>query len=272
MSIPDPGSRVRRVAVALDASPHAIGGLELAAAIAAALHAEIEGIYVEDTELLRLAGLPFLRELRAATLCESALDAERLERELRAAGRQVRERLEQTAAGLGLTWTFRVWRGDLEAEILAAAHDAELFALGRLGRFAPLRRRPRPSAPRVAGAGLIVGVLCARAEELERMISVATPIAGRQAGGLTIILQPETPEDTRTLRRQALERLGELTDRIRLVAIAPAHGSTAGVELDQTIRSLGIDLVILDVSHPLLGRASLWPSLERLGCPILIGR
>jgi nucleotide-binding universal stress UspA family protein len=272
MSSPDPGSRIRRVAVALDASPHAIDRLELAAAIAAALHAELEGVYVEDTELLRLAGLPFLRELRVATLCESALDAERLERELRAVGRRVRERLEQTASGLGVTWTFRVWRGDLEAEILAAAHDAELFALGRLGRFAPLRRRPRPSPPRAAGAGLIVGVLCTRAEELERLLSVATLIAGRRVGGLTIILQPETSEDALTLRAHALQQLGPLGDLTRLIALDPAGASTAGDALDQTIRALGIDLLILGSGHPLLTRASLWPSLERLSCPMLIGR
>ncbi|WP_373510281.1 S16 family serine protease, partial [Thiocapsa sp.] len=40
----------------------------------------VEGVFVEDTELLRLAELPFLRELRIATLCESALDADRLQR------------------------------------------------------------------------------------------------------------------------------------------------------------------------------------------------
>jgi hypothetical protein len=270
MSSVEPGARIRRVAVALDASPHALDGLALAAAIASALHAELEGIYVEDTELLRLAGLPFLRELRVATLCEGRLDADRLERELRVAGRGVRERLQRTATGLGLSWSFRVWRGALEAEILGAAGDAELFALGRLGRFAPLRRHPRP--PRTRNSGLVVGVLCARADEIERLFTVAQEIADPRGGGLAVILQPETADAEIALRNRALEQLGPQRGMINLIALDHTRSEAMSTALQETVRSLGIDLIVLDAAHPLLGTASLWNNLEHLGCPILIGR
>lgn len=268
MSAADPGGRIRRVAVALDASPHSLQGLALAAGIAAALNAELEGVFVEDTELLRLAGLPFMRELRVATLCESALDADRLQRELRAAARGVRERLERTAVELGLAWSFRVWRGDLEAEILGAALDAELFALGRIGRFAPLRRRPRPIVPKHRGGGLLVGVLYSGSEGATRALSIAVELGIRHAASLVVILQPATRADAATLRNRVLEQLGTLREQTRLVSLEGADA--AG--LAATGRNLGIDLLILDETNPILARASLWTSLETLGCPVAIGR
>ncbi|UHD15216.1 hypothetical protein [Thiocapsa bogorovii] len=268
MSAEAPQERIRRIAVALDASPHSLQGLALAAGIAAALNAELEGVFIEDTGLLRLAGLPFLRELRLATLCESALDAERLERELRAAARGVRERLERTAVELGVTWSFRVWRGDLEAEILGAALDAELFALGRIGRFAPLRRRPRPIAPKPRNGGLLVGVLYSGSEGATRALSIALELGIRHAASLVVFLQPAISADTATLRDRALKQLATLREQTHLVSLKAADA--AG--LAATVRNLGVDLLILDETNPLLARASLWTSLETLGCPVAIGR
>ncbi|RKT45357.1 hypothetical protein [Thiocapsa rosea] len=268
MSAADPGGRIRRIAVALDASPHSLQGLALAAGIAAALNAELEGVFVEDTELLRLAGLPFLRELRIATLCESTLDVDRLQRELRAAARGVRERLERTAGELGVAWSFRVWRGDLEAEILGAGLDAELFALGRIGRFAPLRRRPRPTAPRTTLGGLVVGVLYTGSEGAERVLSIALELGIRHAASLVVILQSAISADAATLRDHVLEQLGTMREQSRLVPLEATD--TAG--LAATVRNLGMDLLILDETNPLLARASLWTSLETLGCPVAIGR
>lgn len=268
MSAADPAGRIRRIAVALDASPHSLQGLALAAGIAAALNAELEGVFVEDTELLRLAGLPFLRELRIATLCESALDVDRLQRELRAAARGVRERLERTAGELGVAWSFRVWRGDLEAEILGAALDAELFALGRIGRFAPLRRRPRPTAPKPTHDGLLLGVLYSGSKGSTRALSIALELGIRHAASLVVILQPATSADTATLRNRALEQLGPVREQTRLVSLE----ATDSAALAATVRNLGMDLLILDETNPLLARASLWTSLETLGCPVVIGR
>jgi len=267
MSTEGTDRRIRRIAVALDASPHSLEGLTLAAGIAAALNAELEGVFIEDSELLRLAGLPFLRELRIATLCESALDAERLQRELRAAARGVRARLERTAGELGVAWSFRVWRGDLEAEILGAALDAELFALGRIGRFAPLRRRPRPTPPRPRAGGLVVGVIYSGSEAAARALSIAVELGIRHAADMVVVLQPEDDSETTTLQTKALEQLGPLREQARLVAIDASDAA----QLAATVRAFGIDLLILDATNSILRRTSLWSSLETLGCPVVIG-
>ena len=63
MSEAKPESSSRRILVVLDASPFGLEALEAAAGLAARLRAELQGLFVEDVDLLRLAGLPFAREL-----------------------------------------------------------------------------------------------------------------------------------------------------------------------------------------------------------------
>ncbi|MEY6432149.1 hypothetical protein ABC977_06950 [Thioalkalicoccus limnaeus] len=259
---------VRRVAVALDASPNSLQGLALAAGIAAALGAEIEGIFVEDSELLRLAGLPFLLEFRATTRGEGRLDSHRLEREFRAAARQMRTHLERCANELGLGWSFRTWRGDIEAEILGAALDAELFTLGRIGRFAPLHRQSKVSATARPREGLTVGVLVDASEGATRALGTAATIASRDTDHLVLILPPGDPPTTASLREQAFAQMGPLRDRTLI--LAPDHLDPA--TLAAIVSTSKIDLLVVDAANPMLETPSLWANLERLDCPVVIGR
>jgi hypothetical protein len=258
----------RRIAVALDASDHGLRLLELAAGVAALLEAELEGIFVEDTQLLSSAGLPFLRELRLATLDEPALDVERLQREMRAVARRVREALEQSARTCGVTCSFRVWRGDLEAEILAAAVDAELFALGRIGRFAPLGKRLKGTRPRRATGDLTVGVLFDGSEAAARALATAAELAYDRRAAVSVILQPQDGADRDALSERASAILTGIKARTHVLAPESAEPGT----LARTVLDAGIDLLIVDSANPLLAAPTLWERLESIDCPLLIHR
>ena len=54
---------VKRILIALDPSRRGQSALQAAAHLAAGTGAELAGLFVEDINLLRLAGLPFAREL-----------------------------------------------------------------------------------------------------------------------------------------------------------------------------------------------------------------
>ena len=91
MTVPDTDFGVRRILVALDGSVHASGALEAATALAARLHAELEGIFVQDVDLARLAALPIGREIQFLTgqgrdFTADELDAQNREQEARARG------------------------------------------------------------------------------------------------------------------------------------------------------------------------------------------
>ncbi len=63
MTDPEARAPIRRILVALDASGASLAALDAAARLAATLEAELLGLFVEDEDLLRLAGLPCAREV-----------------------------------------------------------------------------------------------------------------------------------------------------------------------------------------------------------------
>jgi len=126
-------SEIRRILVALDASPASRAAARVAAQLASRLEAELLGLFVEDVELLRLANSPLAREVDFLTRSHGDLETLSLERQLRIHAERARRTLEDIAAPLGVPWDFRVTRGRVSDEILAAADEADLVSLGHLG-------------------------------------------------------------------------------------------------------------------------------------------
>src|SRR5262245_55288088 len=122
---------IQRILVALDASQHSLAALEAASELAEALRAELVGIFVEDVNLLHLAGLPFVREIEYPSGTARPLDGSSMERALRIQADQVRQILIGVAARHRIRWSFRVVRGQVANELLSAAQEADLLALGR---------------------------------------------------------------------------------------------------------------------------------------------
>jgi len=145
MSETVPGERVERIVVALDASPHSVAALEAAAELAALMEAELEGLFVEDSDLLCLCGLPFSQEVDACTTVVRPLETEEMERQLRGMAAAIERTMEQVAGRAAVRWSFRVRRGAVVEELLAAAQDAALMSVGRAGR---VRRRGMGSTAR----------------------------------------------------------------------------------------------------------------------------
>ena len=266
-SEPEKGRR-RRIAVALDASAQSLRVMGLAATIAAAMEAELEGVFVEDADLLRLAGLPFLREFRLATRRENTVDRERLQRELRATARWVRESLERSASQRGCAWSFRIWRGDLGAEILSAALDAEMFTLSPIGRFAPFYSRPSAQPQLGRDTEFVVSVLFNGNEGAARALAAAADLGARHKAALCVLLQAAGPSAMRKLRDRADALLGKARGRVRYLPLQQGDSEA----LARAVRAVKGDLLVVDSTNDLLGRQTLWQSLGALQCPLLIVR
>ena len=133
MSRRETGWGLRRILVALDSSRHSLAALEAAAELAAHTEAELLGLFVEDINLLRLARLPFASQISATSVAAESVDSARMERELRAQAQQARKALESAAVRVRVPWSFRVVRGEVTTEVLAAAEEADLLTLGKRG-------------------------------------------------------------------------------------------------------------------------------------------
>jgi nucleotide-binding universal stress UspA family protein len=131
---------IQSIAVAIDCSPHSKASLEAAAEMAARLKAELIGIFIEDINLLHMAGLPFVEEVRMYSSATVKLDTGQLERLLRQQAEQAREMLQHTAEARTLRHTFRVLRGMVSEQLMLAAPEADMLVLGRSGRSPSCRK------------------------------------------------------------------------------------------------------------------------------------
>lgn len=130
---------IRRIVVGLDAFATEDEPLRLAAELARAFEAEIEGLFVEDLDLLRAASLPFAREVGSFSAAARPFERTALEGQLRAVARRARARLLRAFSGTEVRAGFRVVRGRVPGELVAALGGADLLVVGG-GR--PLRAGP----------------------------------------------------------------------------------------------------------------------------------
>ncbi len=126
--------RSERILVALDASPHSEAALRAAVELAALMEVEVEGLFIEDINLVYLSGFPFGHEIGSYTAALRRLDNRSLERQLHGLATAIRRNMERIAAPVHVQWSFEVRRGVVGAELLAAAQSAAMISLGRASR------------------------------------------------------------------------------------------------------------------------------------------
>lgn len=262
----------RRILVALDASKESLVALEAAAALAACLHAELTGLFIEDTDLLNLAAFPFSREAPALSRSGRLLEPEQLERDLRTKAAMARQALARTADAFQLQWSFRVARGRVAAELLAAAAEADLVAVGKgtrpLSGQARLGRQTRVVAARSARSMLFAAVVSA-----PRAAALAAVYDGSAPARAALVLAAQLSE--RHGQRLLAVVLGEadefaareiaVRDLLRSVGVSAAIRRVRGPGLEEILRVVRAEPVaLLVVGAPAL------PSDEEIAVDMLV--
>src|SRR5512134_1124767 len=113
-------ARFERILVTCDPTLPGCTALQAAAALAASFQAELAGLFVEDVNLLRMAALPFTRELGLASGSMRPIEITDIERGFRRHAEQTRKALEGAAVASSLRWSFQVVRGQPLSAVLSA--------------------------------------------------------------------------------------------------------------------------------------------------------
>jgi nucleotide-binding universal stress UspA family protein len=255
-------SAVRRIAVTLDALDLSIVALDQAARLARHMGAQLEGIFVEDIDLLQLAELPFLREVRRSSRSVETMNPARMEQELRVLARRAERLLGEQAARHHVSWSFRIWRGSIDSDLLAAAMEVDVLALTRLGSVLAVSpaRRIGHSAIAVLYGG---GDTAARA--LDTAASLATE---QQHARLNILLPAAQGMDAAVLQQEATLRLGEYAVEAQFIQMPDASLPA----LLEALAGTGNAALILQRDHELLQTPTLRHCLNSLNCPVLVVR
>lgn len=125
----DPLAPIRRILLALDAGMESAASLETMAVLASELDAELDALFIEDEELLRLARLPFAGELGLVSAARRPLSDIDLQQTLRSQAARQQRQLAATATRSQLRWSFQVRRGALSTCVAEAAAGADIVTV-----------------------------------------------------------------------------------------------------------------------------------------------
>ncbi|MPY68812.1 MAG: hypothetical protein GEU92_01870 [Alphaproteobacteria bacterium] len=278
----DTGFVVRRIVVAMDSSPHSRAALDAAAALAARLHAELEGLFVEDIDLFNLAALPFGREFNLATGAARAFDAAALAEQLARQAAEMRRAVAVAAARAHVRSSFRVARGRIAAEIVAAAAAADLLILGAAGMG--LTSRFRPGRVALAAAALAPrSVLLLRSgaairgrplvaydgsPSSEKALAAAARLADATDARVRVLTAEADAKKAEALRARAESRLAAL-------GVRAVFSDAFELTLDTmcgTVQRTDADLMVIAADNPHLQGEGRLHLLQRIVCPVLLVR
>jgi nucleotide-binding universal stress UspA family protein len=269
---------IRRILIGLDASPHSLAALKAAAKLASALDAELHGLFVEDVNLLRAAGLPMAKELQFPFATHARMNPERMRRQLRAQARQARRALRSICRREQIEWTFQVVRGGVPSKVLEEAAKADLLCLGRIGR--PVMQRPglgstaRAAAMRAQRSvllishGRLIGPPVVVAYDGSPGAKSALLLAARlvqELGGVLSVLVPAG------VTRSSKEIQGQIGDQLGDQKLMIRYRELVGSGVIPLVSAIEIERCgILVLSKTVLPSHQVGELLGAVDCPVLL--
>lgn len=268
------GTIIRRVAVALDASAQSSQAMQAAAELAASLQAELEGIFIEDINLIRLAELPFTREIRPASMTEEKFNLQRMEQELRSLARQQQQKLELVAREKGVSCSFRIRRGHIRAEMMEVVTEVDVLTLCSPGRASEIfRKHPtaftlRADTTNWQQARPSVTVVFGNAQNEKSVLMAAASLAKRLDINISVLVTGGSDAETDDLQREAETILGSQTQP---VSYSRLIGNLLS-DLVLATTSSNSQVLLVNSNNSLVTGGQLWHCLEQVSCPVLIVR
>ncbi|NLX55885.1 MAG: hypothetical protein GXY58_12285 [Planctomycetaceae bacterium] len=255
---------VRCILVALDDACSDHETMETAARLAADLQAELQGLYVEDVNALRLAALPFTQEITTASGVARRIDPESMERAMQNKAAHVRQLLERSAARAHIRCSFSVTRGHVTQRALLATGETDLVLFGSRSH-APATRLPA-AAPARSAVRPVVAVLDAAAPRIQTL-DTAVAISQRQQRGLVVLVRGAPPGAVELCADRVRDRLADRDVNARVSRIP----IDTLADLIRAAHTHGAALLLLSRTCRLLDQTAVHTLLENLDCPIVLG-
>lgn len=270
--------QIDRIVVALDAVSDNRAAIGTAARLAERWNVRLHGVFIEDDDLLRLADLPFARQVTLGIGIEP-LTVRHLERQMHVFAERARRDLAASARRHGVAWSFEVVRasGSAGSGVVAAAGD--FFVAGTTTRPVGAHFRVQcrwwsvePDAANYLLAyrggdphGAVAVVLRRRDAAAERLLAAAARLAEAGDGRLAVLCDPALA-DTADFKTWLDE---QLSDRKIAVEVDLMPPQTA---LHRRIAELHCRLVAVTAGTEDAQPERLRELAENIACDILIVR
>ena len=127
----------RSVLLTVESASISTTSVEIAVAIAASLQSSLHGLFIENEDLLRVAGLPFTREISFTTAEERPTDSDIMQRSLQSMASSFKKSIKQAAGLSNIPWSFDYVSSSLQKD---AALSREEFSFTVVGHSVTARR------------------------------------------------------------------------------------------------------------------------------------
>jgi nucleotide-binding universal stress UspA family protein len=283
--VTDSPGAVKKILLALESGKREPFNLDVTVDFALRFKAEVTGLFVEDTDLLRLSALPFSTQVNLTTALSHPLERGDLERDFAVMAAAARRRLSDAAARREVKWSFKTVRGRAMTEIVAAAADADLLVMEG-GRPGARRYESLGMSPGAALAHVSQSLLILRADRpFTRAVAVVydgRPLSRKALSAAAAFMQPEDKltvllcagrdKNERVLTEEARAILGLAAG---VASFEPANLlSIPSLCLQMRLRDPG--LIVMGADNPLLANGPVLPDgdvhglLDTLECPLWV--
>lgn len=236
--------------LAIDSCDHGALLLPRAIRLAEAMQATLQIVFIEDQPLLKLAALPFVRELSLYSSERRALDVTAVKNAFLRQCDELRRQIDRQMSTSRLQWTLQTTEGRHSDVVLSHLQSADLIAVsGATVTRAPM---PRAHATQRADGGIFVSI-SGDAANVRHAITLARSLSDNAR--LHLIA---TPGQSLHLSPDADVYLA---------------GDNAIATLFALLRAHHAELLILPMSHPALQQpADLQQLLEMAPLPLILVR
>lgn len=274
-------AEMRRILVALDASPESLAALEAAVAFARRTQAELLGLFVEDAEWLEAAASPYAREILYPSARTSAPDRAALERGVRQRSEEARQSLRSAAEEASLRWSFHCVRGTVAAELLSAGTQADLVVLGRCGWRLGAPTRLGSTARRIAESSLPAMLFSGRDGAIgeifvvydgsgpaQQALALGVELARADSGVLRVLLEAGSEAAAASLRAQAASATAAANLTVHYRGIRPQEPA----DIQQALREAPDPALLTGLSEGAPLPAAIRTILQDTKVPVLLLR
>lgn len=266
----------RRIIIACDAASDIRLAVADAAALAKRRNAALHGVFFEDENLYRLAGLPFGRQTTLSSAVQDFGIAE-LEKLSSALGAAMQHALAEAAAQHGLEWSFGVVR-DLPTVAALAGIEGDMLIVQGAARPFSGSWRPRSSwrglpqdeartilirRQRRKGPGTVVVLITGRADQ-QRLLLAGLAVA-ESGDEVVVLVHDGAPPDIQAAQRTAASIAAAHQQNIRS-QIAAADIAV----LVRQIERLKPSLIVLAAGE--VDRLGVRDLIAQIGCDVLLVR
>ncbi|MBV1916284.1 MAG: hypothetical protein KUG72_12925 [Pseudomonadales bacterium] len=271
----------RRVLLTLSGHTSNTATLDIVAEFAAAIHAEINGLFIEDKTLLDIAALPFTREIRSHGLQPGQLEVSTLEHQMRMLSDAAQRELNSCAQRWKIQCSFNTAPSGFEHWLRSQEDKENTLCIAHkidkkwgstqyeidTSRLLEQHSGPLMLLPKKQGSGKeLIGII----HSSDSIEAILKPIENLVKKGHqpVIILLCDNPPETEKIKRSVIYELEKKALQATVHILRPATNRSLLQFIDRHMPKL----MIVGADNPIIDSTCLNELIESSGAPVLLLR